>query len=632
MNFQYFNFSAKGGSASGRQFSNLQRGQAALTAVIFFLVAATTIGIGFTSFAFEETATARKQLRAKQSYFLAEAGMEDAVYRIKKNKQISAQETMTIDANTVTTNISDISGGKEIIANGNFTNNVRRVKINLATDTTGIEFFYGAQVGEGGLEMGQNSRIEGAGGTVGNVYSNGSVTGANDAKITGDLTVATGIAEDVQARSTVCNQDNIVGETNPVIDHAQSFQPSDSKPLAKISLYIKKVGNPSSRDVFITADNSGSPAQTSLAQGTLSSSLVGTAYSWVDITFPTPANLTQGTTYWIVLDSNQDNNKHWIWCGDSNQGYGNGVGKYSQSWTANPWTSITGDLNFKTYLGSGVSSIDSVVVLGTARANAITNSNICGDAYYQTIDASSLNFLNSPTSQTCDIPLTPGTAFPSEPDPPLLAMPISDGNITDWKNDAGCGAQPAVSPCLYTGDYSLSTNASLGPTTITGNLLMTATNKTLTVTGTIYVQGDINIDNGSRIVCAASYGANSCLVLTDGWIHIKNNGIFQGSGSAGSYIMFLSTLPCDGTSVAPPCDDAHHNGAIDLHNGAAGAIFYTSEGMINLHNGVNVTEVTAYKLRLDNTAVITYEQGLVNAEFSSGPSGGWDITTWREVE
>jgi hypothetical protein len=53
--------------------------------------------------------------------------------------------------------------------------------------------------------------------------------------------------------------------------------------------------------------------------------------------------------------------------------------------------------------------------------------------------------------------------------------------------------------------------------------------------------------------------------------------------------------------------------------------------MVNLHNGVNVTEVTAYKLRLDNNAIITYENGLVDTQFTAGPQGGWEINDWEEV-
>jgi len=144
------------------------------------------------------------------------------------------------------------------------------------------------------------------------------------------------------------------------------------------------------------------------------------------------------------------------------------------------------------------------------------------------------------------------------------------------------------------------------------------------------VRGYINIDNGSTIKCDPAYQERSCVVLSDSWIHVKNNGTFAGSGQSGSFILLISTLACDGSSANPPCDVPHHNGAIDLHNNAQGAIFYASRGLLTLHNGVQITEATAYKLYLNQNAEVIYQQGLQNVKFSSGPSGGYDIEYWIE--
>jgi len=493
--------------------------------------------------------------------------------------------------------------------------NTRNVKISVSAGQ-GYDFFYGVQVGAGGLEM------EGSSNIIGSVYSNGSISGDGNSKISGDAVVAGHTEESLSARSTVCNQDQIVGKADPQIDFAQSFVAPSSEPLAKVSLYLKKIGNPDSGKVKIATNNNGSPNDNDMSEGTLDKNLVTDLYGWTDITFPSPPMLTAGNTYWIILDADKDNGDYWIWCKDSNNGYGNGIGKYSKKWNSDPWTQITGDLNFRTYFGAGVSSINQVIVTGNAKANSISNSKICGDAYYQTIDSDSLNFLNSPTTQTCGTPVTNGTAYPGASDPPLENMPISQANIDQWKADAQSGG-------TVSGDYSVTDDVSLGTQEITGDLLFPVNNKTLTITGTIYVHGNIDIKNGSNIKCSSSYGANSCLIVADGWIHIDNNGVFGGSGAVGSFIMMLTTLACDG-SFSEGC--THHDGAMDVHNNAVGVIFYAQNGKINLHNGVNVTEVTAYKLKLDNNAVITYDQGLANASFSSGPSGGWNIKSWKEIE
>ncbi len=291
---------------------------------------------------------------------------------------------------------------------------------------------------------------------------------------------------------------------------------------------------------------------------------------------------------------------------------------------------ITGDLTI-----AGANSADDVEVLGTLRANTIEDSKVCGDAFYQAIDSDSLNFLNNPSSPTCSSPLTPGSSNPGSPNPAPQEMPISDSQILNWKNDAALGGtitgncgDNGVSGCNIPNNGALS----LGPKKINGNLVLTK-KQTLIVTGTLYFTGNLDMDSssGATVKCDPAFGSYSCVVIFDGWIHIKNNSVFQGSGTAGSYILVLTTLQnCNGQDGASGC--THHNAAIDLHNNATGAIFYASDSMINLHNGVNVTELTANKLELDNNAIVTYEQGLANAQFSSGPSsGGWDIINWKEI-
>jgi len=592
--------------------TQFQGGQAIIIAVMFFLSGSLVIISGVTVPVLNEIETIKVLQDSKRSFYYSESGVEDASYRIKFALPIDSTEELIFDNGSATVSITDTGSQKEIFSKGSKYDHIRTSFASL-TKTSGTDFFYGAQAGDGGIEMEENSDIEGVGGSAGNVYSNGAIIGGQGATITGDAIVASGLLEDMLAQSLVCNQDQIVGQAKPQIDFAQSFIPSDSQPLAKISLYIKKVGNPGDKDIRIVADDNGAPDIVELAKDKIKSSLVGTIYDWIDVSFSSPANLVQGQTYWIVFDAKKDANKYWIWCKDNNEGYTDGRGVYSEDWDDDTWIPIVGDLTFKTFLGVGTTFIDNVNITGFAKANTIIDSNIGGDAYYQTITSSTVG----------------GTSYPGSPNPPVVTMPISDANITDWKNNAGCGVQPAVSPCLHTGDYEITIDKTLGPLTITGDLLMDNNNITLTVDGVIFVQGNLDIKNGSTIKCAASLGTDSCLIITDGWIHIKNNGTFQGSGTSGSYIMLLSTLACTGSSGT---NCTHHTGSMDIHNNASGAIFYAANGQVNLHNGVTVTEAVGYKIRLDHNAKIIYEQGLINTSFSSGSSGSWGFTDWRETE
>lgn len=592
-----------------------QKGFAAFFMTILVLAIMLGLAFSITILVLGGQRISKNIVKSSQAYYIAEAGLEDAIYRIKNNISIISPYTIEVGAATATVSVATAGNTKTIVVQGDRNDRIRNIQAVLSLNIDEIDFFFGVQVGEGGLEMDNNSQV------IGNVYSNGSIIGASNTVINGDVIIGGGVEESASTRSTVCNQDQIAGQANPEIDFAQSFVAPSSDSLAKVSIYLKKVGSPGDRSIRIVVDDFGSPDDSELTSGMLFSSLVTGSYGWVDVIFSSPASLISGNTYWIVLDAKRNGNDYWIWCKDSNNGYGNGVGKYSKDWDDDPWTLITGDLTFKTYFGAGITLIDSVVVIGDAQANTIINSEICGDAYYQSIDANSLNFLNSPTNPTCPDPLTDGTAYPGSPDPPISNMPISQANIDDWKSDATAGGQ-------IIGDYVVTSDVSLGPVEITGDLLMIDNNKTLTITGTIYVQGNIDLDNGSAIQCDSSYGINSCVIVSDGWIHATNNGTFSGSGDPVSFLLLLTTSSCRGV---PASDCTHHNAAADLHNNATGVIFYAADGMINLHNGVNVTEATAYKLRIDNTATVTYSMGLIDASFSSGPSAGWVVSDWKEV-
>lgn len=445
-------------------------GQAALIAVLFFLFISLALIGAFSGFAALELRSAETLEKSKRSYIYAEGALEDAIYRFISAKNMPNQVSYYENGLMATTSVSDISGLKEIETAGEYNSALRKIKAVL-NQGAGISFYYGTQIGLGGLEMDQNSEIRGAGSAVGNVYSNGPVDGENGAKITGDL---------------------IVGGSN---------------------------------------------------------------------------------------------------------------------------------------------SIEDVIVLGSVRASDIDDSKICGDAYYQTIDSGSLNFLNGPSNPTCPDPLTPGTAFSGSANQPLADMPISDEIMQGWKNDAeaggvitgNCGDSGSPS-CVIDDNGALS----LGPKKIVGNLKLTK-KQTLVLTGVLYFTGSIDMDSssGASIKCDASFGSRSCIIISDSWIHIQNNAVFQGSGASGSYLLIISALSgCNGSGGS---DCTHHSSALDLHNNASGAVFYAPYSQAYLHNGVNVIELTANKIHLSNNAIVTYEEGLAGAVFSSGPSGGYEIESWKEV-
>jgi len=607
---------------------NYNKGQAGITVVILFLFMSIGLIAGASSLASKDVKTGNAFSSSKKGYFLAETGVEDVVYRIKRGKNISASESIITSSGQVNSVISSpLGGNKEVIATANIGEYVRKIKAILSS-SYGFEFFYGVQVGEGGVNLKNNAVIQGS------IYSDGPITGQSGSIITGDAYVATKLS--LFDSWTVNNNETLFGKESPVLDVAESFTtPGGGGTLAQIDLYLKKVGNPGNVTIRILTDNAGSPSKTEIASVVLNSSQVITTYGWIKVAIPSLPVLTPNTDYWITVDTSANTGNYWYWRKDTNKGNGNGVSKTSENWNAGApvWVEDTGDFNYKIWFGTNGNSINGLTVRGDVHANSITNTKICGSAYYKTIDASSLSFLNNPTSPTCPAPLTPGTAFPASIDPAVQVMPISAGNILQWEQEALAGgtySDPAHCDPVN--------GAILGPGKFACNLIING-GVNVTIAGPIWVEGDITIENNVVMKLDPSFGSTSSVIIADyptnttlkGKIRSKNNisicgsaGYNSGTGncnpSGGSYLMMLSTY----SNLAGE--------AIAIENNVDGGIFYASAGKAEIENNSTVKEIIAYQLELENNVTVIYESGLADMDFSAGPSGAWDIVNWREVE
>ncbi len=242
---------------------------------------------------------------------------------------------------------------------------------------------------------------------------------------------------------------------------------------------------------------------------------------------------------------------------------------------------------------------------GHAYAHTITNSKVTGTLYCQT---------GSGNNAACNT---------SQPDPVTQPMPISDATITDWKSDAAAGT-------IVNGDVTISSNTTLGPTKIIGNLTITGSS-ILTIANTIWVTGNIlfNGSSGSKVKLASSYAAQSGIIIADGYINIGNNTTFEDSGTAGSYILVLSTSTCDEATVAAPCSA---NNAIAVRNNASIVIANAQNGTVSFANNATLKEAAAKTIRLKQNVGISYGSGLINVGFTSGPSGSWGFSNWKEAQ
>jgi len=280
---------------------------------------------------------------------------------------------------------------------------------------------------------------------------------------------------------------------------------------------------------------------------------------------------------------------------------------------------ITGASNTKIY-GDAISagptgSINTMQIKkdsgkgGNAWATNLQNCTIEGDAHYTNISGCSVD----------------GAPYPGEEGPASQDMPITQDQITAWKNQAASGGTIA--------GYSLGGNNkdSLGPIKVDGNMTLSS-NAQLTITGTIWVTGDLSLNSNVIIQLGSGYGSFSGVIVVVGQISVDSNVVFCGSEgyksggkcnpSVGSYIMLLST-----NNSADP-----DSPAIYATSNTETAILYASNGFIALGSNAKLKEATGYGIYMSSNSEVTYETGLADIHFSSGPGGSWEVTSWKEIE
>lgn len=252
---------------------------------------------------------------------------------------------------------------------------------------------------------------------------------------------------------------------------------------------------------------------------------------------------------------------------------------------------ITGDATVAS--GTPATSLSGVTVQGSARAHTLSSCTINKDAYYQSLSGCSVS----------------GTKYPGTADIDPGSMPILPTQISDWETIATAGG-------VIAGPYTVSSPITLGPKKIDGNLTV---NSSLTLSGIVWVKGNITFGNGSTLTVSAATGNDGAIIMADvpgseatlGVVDLSNNMTISGNGSAGSYPMVLSTNS--------------GSAAITLSNNASGVILYASQGRIVINNNAEANQVTAYGITLNNNAEVEFKSGMQSQTFSNGPGGSWVI-------
>jgi hypothetical protein len=263
--------------------------------------------------------------------------------------------------------------------------------------------------------------------------------------------------------------------------------------------------------------------------------------------------------------------------------------------------------------------IQRVNVTGNAHANTILDSDIQSHAFYQNIDNQTLVGGQPCPNQLCHA---------SSSNPEIKDFPVSAADVQLWKDDIDALADtlepnPDDCPQSYSqGFYCVTTNGQLGNQKINGGFYV-GNGATLTLTGNLWVTGDIMLDNNGTIQIDPALGGVSLVVIADGIIDINNNYIIQNSGVLGSFVLMLSMNPSHDLS-AP---------AIYASNNSDSIIFAALQGMLKVKNNGNLNAAVAETLYLEPNAQVTYDPLLSFFIISSGGGNtvGTALGSWQEL-
>ncbi|OGL74021.1 hypothetical protein A3C96_00690 [Candidatus Uhrbacteria bacterium RIFCSPHIGHO2_02_FULL_60_10] len=270
------------------------------------------------------------------------------------------------------------------------------------------------------------------------------------------------------------------------------------------------------------------------------------------------------------------------------------------------------DIDQDVYVAKPDGVIDNCRLNGDAHADRILNSTIQGDAWYRSHPA---DFLHSSAE---------GVEHRNSATPESKPLPTVDYPF--WRRSAEEGG-------LIVGDFAPGDNSTLGPVKITGNLILN-NGVDVTMTGPIWVVGNVTMTQNSSLTLHPGYDNNSSVLLADnpvdnsagGAVLLENNVVIRGSGQPNSFVYVISTN--NSLSDTLP--------ALQVSNNAEGGIFLAPNGVARLNNNAAVTIVAGRRVYLDQNSDVYYRHGGYDpsqTSLSTVTGDRWRLKpgTWREI-
>ncbi len=149
--------------------NNLNTGSVMIFTTLFFISISVVLLYGLSYVAAKNIKNIRNSLQGKISYYVAEAGMEDAIYRLKNGVLIYPNTSISVDNKYASLSFLDTGDGYTTLSSLASTSGYYKsiqAKLALANN---VSFRYGIQSGTGGITLDNSSSV------TGNVFSEGTL-------------------------------------------------------------------------------------------------------------------------------------------------------------------------------------------------------------------------------------------------------------------------------------------------------------------------------------------------------------------------------------------------------------------------------------------------------------------------
>lgn len=188
------------------------------------------------------------------------------------------------------------------------------------------------------------------------------------------------------------------------------------------------------------------------------------------------------------------------------------------------------------------------------------------------------------------------------------ASSLLDLQLPYWEDQAKAGG--TILGNIVIPNSATTASLSLGPSEINGDLII-GSNNDITITGTLYVHGNLSISSNVNVIQSSEYQDKLSMIIADGIISVDSNVAFQKYGNSSNTGAFV--LVSTHGAVGGQASAVELNSNAGPHN-TGDVILFATNGDVRVHSnntvlgvfGTHGTEVNYPAVMLDSHVTVVY--------------------------